>query len=346
MPGPADARAGSPGPARVPVGFTVLGPLTAVVGGRQVALGGPRQRGVLARLLVARGRVVPVERLIDDLWSGRPPAKAAASLQAYVSNLRRLLEPERGPREPARLLLSRAPGYALEPAAASAVDAWDFESRLRRARELLSPAATGAGVGVGRPDGPLSRAVQDALALWRGPVLAEFADQPWALAEIGRLDELRLSARELAVEAALAEGRPADAVPEARELAEGHPLREQGWRLLALALWGAGRQAEALDALRAARALLTGELGLDPHPALTELESAILNQRTAQLLPGPAGSAAGAAAPSALPSAPPAAAAPDGVPALPAGRLFVGREGELRTLRQAAREAGAGGDPG
>ncbi|WP_371500887.1 AAA family ATPase [Kitasatospora sp. NBC_00374] len=317
-----------PGDGAERVALTVLGPLTALVDGRPVALGGPRQRAVLARLLVARGEVVPVDRLIEDLWSGRPPAKAAASLQAYVSNLRRLLEPGRGPREPARLLVSRAPGYALD-LAAPAVDAWEFESGVREARGLLPFAAKVAENWAK----PLSHSVDAALELWRGPALAEFADQPWALTEIARLGELHISARELAVEAALAEGRPGDAVPGARALVEEYPLREEGRRLLALALWGAGRQAEALDALRSARALLTEELGLDPHPALVDLEAAILTQRADLLPPAPA-------TPAALQPAPRAGGRCGNGPPSP---LFVGREEELGALRRAAREVEAEG---
>ncbi|MFJ1702785.1 BTAD domain-containing putative transcriptional regulator [Kitasatospora sp. NPDC088346] len=307
------------------VTLTLLGPLTAEVDGRTVALGGPRQRAVLARLLVARGAVVPVDRLIEDLWSGRPPAKAAASLQAYVSNLRRLLEPARGPREPARLLVSRAPGYALELPGTD-LDAWEFEARMREAGALVPFARQLAD----RGGEPPSRTLAAALALWRGPALAEFADQPWARTEIARLDELHVSARELAVEAALAEDRPGDAVPDARALVDDHPLREEARRLLALALWGAGRQAEALDALRAARAVLTEELGLDPHPALAALETAILNQHT-DLLPS---------VPAPLP--PPVRGAAPRHRNAPPGPIFVGRDEELRTLRRAAREVEAG----
>ncbi|MFC6594895.1 BTAD domain-containing putative transcriptional regulator [Kitasatospora paranensis] len=303
------------------VRITVLGGLSAQVAGVPVGLGGPRQRGVLARLLVARGAVVPVDRLIDDLWSGRPPAKAAASVQAYVSNLRRLLEPSRGPREPARLLVSRAPGYALE-LPGTAVDAWDFELRLGGAR-----AAAGAAAHPGRPAaGP----VDAALALWQGPAYAEFADEPWAAAEIIRLDELHRAARESAVAAAIGEGRSGDAAAAARVLTAEHPLREEGWSLLARALWGAGRQAEALEALRQARALLAEELGLDPGPALTDLETAILRGRT-DLLGAPARVAAPPASDGGLPSA--------GRPAAP----FVGRAEELRLLGAAADGAERGG---
>jgi len=315
--------------APAPVGIKVLGSLSAVVAGRPAGLGGPRQRGVLAQLLVARGEVVPADRLIDDLWRGRPPAKAAASLQAYVSNLRRVLEPARGPREPARLLVSEAPGYALRPPAAGSVDAWEFERLLRLARAAAGPGSAGGQASV---DGQASGLVRDALALWAGDAYAEFADEPWAAAEIARLAELRLSARELAVTLALGEGRPGDAAPDARALAEEHPLREEGWRLLALALWADGRQAEALDALRRARHFLADELGLDPGPALAELESAILQQRT-ELLPPVA------AAPVLVVPAP--APAPRGT--RPPDAVFVGRAAELRTLREAAAEVAAGG---
>ncbi|MEU2627090.1 BTAD domain-containing putative transcriptional regulator [Kitasatospora sp. NPDC007106] len=315
------------------VRISVLGTLTAQVAGATVGLGGPRQRGVLARLLVARGAVVPVDRLIDDLWQGRPPAKAAASLQAYVSNLRRLLEPERGPREPARLLVSRAPGYALA-VPASGVDAWDFEQRLRDARDLR-PFAEQAAERLGHP---VSRLFDEALALWRGTAFAEFADEPWAAAEITRLGELRLAARESAVVAALDEGRAGEAAAAALALTEEHPLREEGWRLLARALWGAGRQAEALEALRRARTVLTAELGLDPGPALAELESAILRQRTDLLaVPTPA-----ADLPPARPSGPACTAGP-GCGGGPPEPPFVGREAEQRTLREAATAATAPG---
>src|SRR5512138_3805746 len=120
------------------VWIRVLGPMHAEVDGAAADLGGPRQRGVLALLLASRGDVVSVDRMISDLWRGEPPPRAIASLQAYVSNLRRILEPDRPPRTPARILVSAAPGYAvrLEPAA---VDAWTFEAELARARALSDP---------------------------------------------------------------------------------------------------------------------------------------------------------------------------------------------------------------
>ncbi|MEV0684849.1 BTAD domain-containing putative transcriptional regulator [Nocardia sp. NPDC050378] len=244
----------------------VLGSFAAEVGGEPLALGGPRQRGVLALLVAARGQVVPVDRLVEDLWRGEAPSRALASLQAYVSNLRRLLEPDRAPRAPARLLVSAAPGYALH-LPKHAVDAWRFEELLEQARALTDPEDARA-------------RLDEALALWRGPAFAEVADEPWVAAETARLHELRLVARELRIGAGLRLGRAATVVPDTETLTRDEPLREEGWRLHALALWSSGRQADALTALRRARTLFADELGLDPGPDLVELEEAILAQRT------------------------------------------------------------------
>ena len=244
----------------------VLGPVEADVDGSLVPLGGPRQRAVLARLVSARGEVVSVDRLIDDLWGGEPPAQAVTSLQAYVSNLRRLLEPGRPPRAPARILVSAAPGYAmaLPP---DAVDAWRFERLLSQARQAATAPATARAL------------LRDGLSLWRGAAFAEVADEPWAEADVARLDELRRQAEEALVTATLRAGEAAAAVPAADLLTRREPLREEGWRLLALALWASNRQGEALDTLRRARRTLADALGLDPGPELAGLEEAILRQR-------------------------------------------------------------------
>jgi DNA-binding SARP family transcriptional activator len=175
-------------------GIRVLGPLEAEVGGARADLGGPLQRAVLALLLMERGRVVSVDRMIDQLWRGEPPPRAIASLQAYVSNLRRILEPGRAPRAQARVLVSAPPGYALR-LPEEAVDAWRFESLLAAARRVAP----------GQPE----RARHDlghALALWRGPAYAEFADEEWAAAEIARLTEQYLAAQEAWAEIALRTG--------------------------------------------------------------------------------------------------------------------------------------------
>jgi DNA-binding SARP family transcriptional activator/tetratricopeptide (TPR) repeat protein len=298
----------------------VLGSFVAEVGGEPVPLGGPRQRGVLALLVAARGQVVPVDRMIEDLWRGEPPARALMSLQAYVSNLRRLLEPGRPPRTPARLLVSAAPGYALR-LPPEAVDAWRFEGLLGQARTDTDLRAAQA-------------RLAEALGLWQGPAFAEVADEPWAAAETARLNELRLVATELHVAAGLRIGGPAAVVPEAERLTRDEPLREEGWRLHALALWSSGRQADALATLRRARGILAEELGLDPGPDLTALEEAILTQRTDVLR-------------ATVPPRPPAAPLPQVAPLPGAAPIiqapFVGREAQLSALVTAAAEAATDG---
>lgn len=302
----------------------VLGELATEVNGEPVHPGGPRQRGVLALLVAARGQVVPVDRMIEDLWRGEPPARALMSLQAYVSNLRRLLEPGRPPRAPARLLVSAPPGYALRLPPDS-VDAWRFEDLLGQARTVTEPRAARA-------------RLAEALELWRGPAFAEVADEPWAAAETARLNELRLVAAELHVAAGLRTGDPATVVPEAERLTRDEPLREEGWRLHAVALWSSGRQADALATLRRARGLFAEELGLDPGPDLTALEEAILTGRTDVLRA----------------TVPPPPQTPPQTPPLPrtvclpgaasiAEAPFVGREAELSALVTAAAQAAADG---
>ncbi|GAA3575179.1 hypothetical protein GCM10022419_065370 [Nonomuraea rosea] len=292
----------------------VLGAFTAEVNGESVHLGGPRQRGVLALLVAARGQVVPVDRMIEDLWRGEPPARALMSLQAYVSNLRRLLEPGRPPRTPARLLMSAAPGYALRLPPES-VDAWRFEDLLDQARTDIDPRVAQA-------------RLAGALGLWQGPAFAEVADEPWAAAETARLNELRLVATELHVTAGLRIGDPAAVVPEAERLTRDEPLREEGWRLHALALWSSGRQADALATLRRARGIFAEELGLDPGPDLRALEEAILTQRTDVMR-------------ASVPPPPPAAPPPRPAPIVEAP--FVGRAAQLSALVTAAAEAAADG---
>jgi DNA-binding SARP family transcriptional activator len=299
----------------------VLGSFAAEAGGEPVLLGGPRQRSVLALLVAARGQVVSVDRMVEDLWRGEPPSRALASLQAYVSNLRRLLEPGRPPRTPAGLLVSAPPGYALR-LPPGAVDAWRFEELLDEARTLADPRAARA-------------RLDEALALWRGPAFAEVADEPWAAAETARLNELRLVARELHIAAGLRLGDPAAVVPEAEGLTRDDPMREEGWRMHALALWSSGRQADALAALRRARATFADELGLEPGPDLVALEEAILTQRTDVLR------AAVPAPPADTPRPP--ASAPPRPNDRPGATTFVGREGELAALMAAAGEAVADG---
>ncbi|SCL55488.1 Transcriptional regulatory protein, C terminal [Micromonospora chersina] len=317
----------------------MLGPLVAAGERGPVALRGARQRAVLARLLVAGGRVVPVDRLVDDLWA-EPPEGAVGAVRTFVADLRRALEPDRPPRQPARLLVTAPPGYALA-AAPEAVDAGRFDAAVTAAGELLA---------AGRA-GPALAALDDALALWRGPAYAEFAGEPWARAEIDRLDELRMLAVERRAEALLALGRAAEAASDLRAQAAGHPLREETWRLLAVALYRAGRQGDALAALRDARAVLVRELGVDPGPRLRRLEADILAQAP-HLDPTPPAPVSPPAPAPVSPSVPvPAPVAASARLSVAAGgaveerRPFVGRVAELASLTGLAAEVARRGRP-
>ncbi|MFE3589215.1 BTAD domain-containing putative transcriptional regulator [Streptomyces niveus] len=244
--------------------FGVLGPVTAEGPGGPIALKGPRHRAVLARLIVARRHVVPVARLVADLWpDDPPPAGAVGAVQTFVGALRRALEPDRPPRTPARLLVTDGPGYALR-AAPDGVDAWRFETAVAEAAALA-------------PERALRR-LDEALRMWRGPAYADFAREDWVRGERARLAELRLQSVERRAEAQLATGRAAEAVPDLDAHLTDHPWREDAWRLLALALYRTGRQADALAVLRRARSTLVEQLGLDPGPGLRRLEADVLAQ--------------------------------------------------------------------
>jgi DNA-binding SARP family transcriptional activator len=239
--------------------YRVLGPVEALVDGRPVALGAPRQRALLALLLTQPNRVVPTSRLIDMLWGEEPPASAANLVQGAVSGLRKALGRE--------AIDTRGAGYAVRVEA----DALDLERF-----ERLSHAGA-----VALAEGSFDQAARllgEALALWRGPALADLADEEGLGPVAARLDELRLLALERRLEAEVERGRHADVLPEIDALVREHPLREHPWRLLMLALYRSGRQAEALAAYREARARLVEELGIEPGPALRELERAVLAQ--------------------------------------------------------------------
>ncbi|GII84374.1 ATPase AAA [Sphaerisporangium siamense] len=320
------------------VTFRVLGPVEAYAEG-ELDLGGLRQRAVLARLLVARGQVVPVDTLLFDLWTDEGAKGAQSGLQVYISRLRRVLEPGRPRGGPNRLLVTVASGYALRTTP-DQVDALRFEGMVRAAGKYLDN---------DDPE-PARAGLETALGLWRGTPYADFAEHHWAEAEVSRLAELRLVARERHGDAGLRLGLHAETVPDLEALTTEHPLREEGWRLLALGLYRCGRQGDALAALRRARTTLADELGIDPGPALRKMESDILSQDPSLELVLPQrprfAEAAGTWPPrpeSQTGDMPPLATEP-----------FVGRDAELDRLTGAAPHAMAGrftaavvsGDPG
>ena len=244
----------------------VLGPLEARKGGGEVALGGKKLRALLTALALEPGRVVSVDRLIECLWPGDPPETAEHAVHVYVSQLRKALGSE--------TLLTRPPGYVLE-VDRERVDVHRFARLADQGRTALeggNPAAAEA-------------ALREALALWRGPALADFAYEPFAQTDIARLEELRLATVEERVDADLALGRDAELVSELEAFVAAQPLRERPRAQLMLALYRSGRQADALAAYRATRDTLAEELGLDPGPSLKELEAAILRQDESLRLP-------------------------------------------------------------
>jgi DNA-binding SARP family transcriptional activator len=309
----------------------VLGPLEVTVDGVPASVGGPRQRCVLARLIAGHGQVVSADRLIEDLYADEAPARALAAVQSYVSHLRRALEPGRAAWDRAGVLAASPPGYVLR-LGHDVVDAWAFETEVHQA------------AGKGDPAVVHSRLSQ-ALASWRGPAFQEFGSLPWADLEASRLGELRLTAIEMRADAALRLGRAAEMVADLDQLTAAHPLREEAWRLLALALYQSGRQGDALAALRRARARLAEELGVDPGPALRELEDGILAQAVHLSVRAPSKPLAHAVAV-------PVHSGSDRTPA--ATPPFVGRDTELAQAADAAADAAAGrmqivlvtGDPG
>src|SRR5262245_25863324 len=307
--------------------FSLLGPLQVASEQGVLDLGAPKHRALLALLLLEPGRVVSVDRLIDQLWHGSPPAAATSTLQAYVSNLRRVLEPGRAAGAPARVLVTRPPGYALD-IVPEQVDAARFERNIISAMEARE---------LGRFD-DAAVFLADALSLWRGQPLADVADEPWAQSECERLKELHLVALETQLAIDLERGRHASVSVEAERLAKEYPVRERFRELLMLALYRSGRQADALRAYQDARDVLVEELGIEPGPELRGLEERILAQDPGLGWQAPASGA-------------PAAGTPIEEDA---SSTFVGREEERARLigRLAEVEAGAGrlallsGEPG
>ncbi len=249
--------------------FRILGPLEVLEGSRAVALGGHRRRAVFAALLLHRGETLSSERLIDELWGEGASANSVKTLQAHVSRLRKEL--------PDGVLVTRGHGYELQ-IDPDELDAHRFERLLEQGRgELASE----------RP-GPALEALEGALSLWRGAPLADLAYEPFAQAEIARLEDLRVAASEQAIDAKLALGRHAEVIAELERLVDEHPYRERLRAQLMLALYRTDRQADALQAYQDARRALVEELGIEPGERLRELEAAVLAHDPELAVPAPA----------------------------------------------------------
>lgn len=263
----------------------LLGPVEVSSNGGKVALGGPKPRALLAMLALDAGSIVSADRLIDGLWGEEPPATAAKMVQLYVSNLRKAMAAH----GESDAIATHGRGYQLR-LGRDRVDAGRFERLLAQG------------------------AAREALRLWRGPPLADVADEPFAAPEIRRLEELRASALEVAIDHDLDAGRHREVLPELEALLAQEPLRERLHAQRMLALYRAGRQAEALEAYRQARATLVEEIGVEPGPELRRLQEAILRQDPSLEPPGQE----------------------------PAGAPLVGRDAELAHLRELWRRARAG----
>jgi DNA-binding SARP family transcriptional activator len=237
------------------VEFRILGPIEVVEGGLTMTLGGRKQRALLAVLLLHAGEVVSVDRLAEALWSDDPPRTAATAIQNFVSELRKLLGSGR--------LVTKSPGYAL------AIEGDELDAD--RARHLVAQAKTAS------PEEAV-QLLATAESLWRGPTLADFTYDNFAQPAIAQLEELRLSIREDRLDAELELGRHVELIGELEAFVAEHPLRERGRAQLLLALYRAGRQADALHRYQEARRALAAELGLEPGPALQELHRQILRQ--------------------------------------------------------------------
>jgi DNA-binding SARP family transcriptional activator len=279
--------------------FRLLGPFEVCAGARPIRISGSKPRAVLAVLLLRAGQAVSAEQLAQSLWGEDAPRGATRTVQVHVSRLRRDLG------DPGWLERAAA-GYrvTLEP---EQLDLARFERLLEAGRQALDAREHERAAGL----------LRDALALWRGPPLAEFADLPFAPAEIERLEERHLEAVSLRMQAELALGRHAQLVAELRELTKRHPWHEQSHAQLMLALYRSGRQAEALEAYQHARSDLVDALGLEPGRELSELHQQILAHDPTLAAPTPVPHAS------------------RGVPAPP--NRTIGRAGELETVTEQLR---------
>ena len=241
------------------VEFRILGPFEVVEGDRRLVLGGPKQRAVLAILVLHRGEVVSTDRLIDDLWGERPPATAAKTVQVYVSNLRKALASD--------LLVTQGHGYLLRTAPGQ-LDLDRFEALVAEGRKALRDGNAGLA----------SDRLRQAISLWRGGALEDFAYERFAQSATARLEEQRLAALEDRIDAELTRGEHAALVAELESLVREHPLRERLHGQLMLALYRSGRQADALEHYQTARRALIDQLAIEPGPALRDLQRSILEQ--------------------------------------------------------------------
>jgi DNA-binding SARP family transcriptional activator len=246
--------------------YRILGPLEVVNDDAPIPLGGPKQRATLAILLLNANHVVAIDRIADDLYAGSPPVTAVTQVQRQISDLRKAIGPASG-------IETRPPGYVLQTAP-DGVDLGRFE--LLAAEAARSDPSRAAEL------------LRDALALWRGAPLADLVDEPFAASAVGRLEEIRLLALEQRIDADLELGRHRELVGELEVLHSEESLRERFLAQLMLALYRSGRQADALATFRRARQVLMDELGIEPGPALRELEQAILRQDAALDLAAPA----------------------------------------------------------
>ncbi|MGW5011817.1 BTAD domain-containing putative transcriptional regulator [Micromonospora chalcea] len=304
--------------------FRVLGPPGIDRDGRGVPLGGPKQRALLALFLLRPNRFVAADWLVEALWDGRPPVSAHTTLRTYVAGLRRAVEPERSHREPARVLRSRPRGYELR-VEDDAVDAIRFGRLVDRAADTLA---------AGQP-AVAERTYAEALALWRGEPLAGVGELNAVRPEVARLTELRLTAEEGRLTAAVAAGRHAPLLAELRRFVSANPLREGARAQLMLALSRSGRQTEALAAFDEGRRVLAAEYGLDPGEQMRAAHRLILEQAV-PAQPGPSAVAGRQVVRAAGPA--PAPAEPEPGPAAESPRRhadpLVGRGAELALLRE------------
>jgi DNA-binding SARP family transcriptional activator/Tfp pilus assembly protein PilF len=240
--------------------FRILGPLEVWSENRWTDISAAKWRSLLACLLLHQGQLVSTDALIVELWGDSPPARANNLVSIYVHRLRRLIGDSEG-----KVLVYRAPGYLLRVSSGD-LDLQEFDSLVAEGRRELA---------AGEPE-RAAGALAQAQALWRGPLLADVLASPTIATEAERARELRLAAAELRVEAELACGRSAQAVPELRRLVAENPIRERLWLLLMRALMAAGRHAEALDTYSQARQIISDELGVDPGPELQQLYQELL----------------------------------------------------------------------